>query len=346
MTDSPQTPMSQRDADQLAAGLADVQQLDLPLPEGLRAAAAESGRPRVAAALREVAERVEQGRSLAEAVAQMKRPLPPMLQGAFAAAARSPALADVLFDVLEHQNEGRWESRTLLASLLYPLSIFVVSVLLFCTVQLTIVRSFVKIFEDFELALPPITLALVWWSEIGALLLLAVVGLLASTVLSARLVASRERMHRVLGALPLAGSMWRNSGHAELTRLLGMLVERQVPLAQAIGLASDCCSNADAAEVWRRTAPVVARGGGLGEAVARQPRIPAQVLPFLAWGQRSGQLPDALAAVSDLLAEQSRDSAMQLRLTVPPLLFLVVLCALAATVVSIIAPLMALLAWF
>ena len=174
-------------------------------------------------------------------------------------------------------------------------------------------------------------------------MLLAIMIVVAGSLIMGASVASRRGWHRFLNGIPLVGAMWRLGGHSEVTRLLNLLLSRDLPLTRAIPLACDCCTNWDAAAVWRQVGERVANGATFSHAVGQQQQIPAEIVTFSHWGEQSNSLADALGAVSDLLNEQASDVGRQIQHTLPPLLFAAVLLAIAVTATSMFLPLASLL---
>ena len=66
---------------QLATVMAELAAAELPLSSGLRAAAEESTSRRLSRALNSMAGQLEQGRSLADLLADPRQPLPPHMSG-------------------------------------------------------------------------------------------------------------------------------------------------------------------------------------------------------------------------------------------------------------------------
>ncbi|MCA9176952.1 MAG: type II secretion system F family protein, partial [Planctomycetales bacterium] len=330
-----------RAAREVAARLADLHHSHLPLPEGLRAAAAEAKRRDVRTALSQIADDLEHGRTLAEAVERIGH-RSTLLHGAFLVAAHSPNFHEALFDVLDHQNAS-WRVRQHLLALAYPVTVCLFSILLFCGIQLTVVKGFHEVFEQFGLRLPQFATISLWWARIGAWMLLALLLFVGVTIAIGSFFVAREPWHRLLGATPLVGVIWRYSGHGELVRVLALLIRRSLPLPTAIELASQCSRNRDAAAVWKDVSARITAGESLAQAIWKQHRVPADVLPFMTWGETTQSLPDSLEVAGDLLQQQADDRALQLRLMLPPLLFAMAAVTIGATLITMLSTMFALL---
>ncbi|MBW3599600.1 MAG: type II secretion system F family protein, partial [Planctomycetes bacterium] len=91
--------LAESDAEMLAVYVAELSAAGLPLAPGLRAAAEESG-GRLAAALRAMADGLDQGRSLEDVLSDPAARFPAYLQGLVRAALRTGQLGETLVDLV------------------------------------------------------------------------------------------------------------------------------------------------------------------------------------------------------------------------------------------------------
>ena len=309
---------------------------------GLRAASEEAGRSEIGHSLQLVATDLESGGSVEDAIERHRSRLAPDVVGAIAAAAHSPDITKALFDILELKRDGRSRIRRLWLQISYPFGILCFSIGVFCALQLTVVRQFGQMFEEFGLNIPMITQVTLWWAHSGAWMLIGMTIVLCAIVLFAWLMAPRPGWHRLLGGFPLIGPVFRRAGHSEATYVLSMLVEHEVPLPNALQLAGDCCTNRDVARIWQGLCKAIESGVTLAQAVTQQSRIPAETIPFMDWGEKTHALPAALRSSSELLAAQSDDSSMQLLWLLPPVVFAFAVVVIVATTLSLFIPLVSL----
>lgn len=336
-------PLNSNEAAQLGQRVALVAASGLPLAAGLRAAARESGPGRVAAALEGLADQVQQGRSLDEALSASSARLPGHVRGLLAAAGRSGDLGGALVELVEYQRVGRELTNSLWTSLAYPLLIVGLALTVFVLVVEFVAGSFEKMFDDFGLALPAATQLLMWCYRNGTPVLLgtAVVGLLAAVAI--RLGTTRASRLRLCKALPLLGPMWRWAGWAEWSGLLSVLVRRQVPLAEALRLAADGVSDADMGQLSLQLADGAGRGQSLSQLAAVTRRLPSSLVPLLRWGEQTGVLADALAAGRAMFESRLRTRAWLLQSILPPIVFAVVGSCFLFVVGALFLPLVSLI---
>ena len=317
-------PLNSNEAAQLGQRVALVAASGLPLAAGLRAAACESGSGRVAEALKSLADQVQQGRSLDEALSASSARLPGHVRGLLTAAGRSGDLGGALVELVEYQRVGRELTNSLWSSLAYPLLIVGLALVVFVFVVTFVAGSFEKMFNEFGLQLPAVTELLMWWYRNGTFIALgaAVVGMLAAVAV--RLGTTRASRLRLYKALPLLGPLWRWAGWAEWSGLLSVLVRRQVPLAEALRLAADGMSDADMGQLSLQLADGVGQGQSLSQLAAVTRRLPSSLVPLLHWGEQTGVLADALAAGRAMFESRLKTRAWLLQTILPPIVFVIV----------------------
>ena len=99
---TPAPRLSPKESEDVVVAIAELSNSELPLVEGLRAAADEAASSRVAKALRQIAGDVEQGFALESVMSERGKFLPPHVRGLVAAAARTQRIGLALDDLVEH----------------------------------------------------------------------------------------------------------------------------------------------------------------------------------------------------------------------------------------------------
>ena len=71
--------------------------------------------------------------------------------------------------------------------------------------------------------------------------------------------------------------------------------------------------------------------------------MPASITPFVRWGERTGKLPEALRAVTDMLLRRVQMRTLLLRSIAPPVAFILVGLLIGFMVISLFMPLVSLI---
>ena len=347
----PDARLSARESEDVVIAIAELSNSELPLVEGMRAAADEAASSRVARALRQIAADVEQGLALDSVVSERGKVLPPHVRGLIAAASRTQRMGLALDDLAEHHRATREVWRRVLAAIAYPTIVLGLTLLVLLFLPIFIVPQFKEMFEEFGLELPAITLAIIalsdailWLGHGPGLwfLLTAGAAFLVFLVLASYGIGT-PTTQRFATAMPLVGAIWLWSGTAAYSRLLATMLEYDIPLPDALLLARDGVRDPEIREVATSFATGVEQGRTLSELMAESHRLPASITPFVRWGERSGKLPEALRAVTDMLLQRVRTRTLLLRSISPPVTFILVGLLVGFLVISLFLPLISLI---
>jgi type II secretory pathway component PulF len=343
--------LSADDSFEFVADVVDVAGSGMPLAPGLRAAADESSNGRVARALRQLAERVEQGVAVDEAMREDSHRFPPHVAGLVAAALRTSDLGSALEELVDHHRRLREIRWTVIGSVAYPLIVLVLASLVIGFLMVWIVPVFREMFEEFELALPPVTLGVLEvsrlfttlfeglqkWMTLGTLLTLV------AMIVAARMLLGAARWRRLWESTPLIGPILSWTGAAGFSRMLAVLVDYQVPLPLALRLTADAVNDANVREACGELASGIENGSSLADLIESRRQLPATLVPFVRVGERQGTLPDALRTVNELFLERVQLRAALLRSVSPPLVFLLIGGTVMLCVVALFLPLISLI---
>jgi len=335
--------LTAREAETLVHSVAQLAGADLPLAEGLRAAAGEASSRRMSAALLHVAWAIERGRSLDLAILECGRRVPKFLAGLLRAAERTGKLGVVLTEWVENQWAVRTRWREVSAALAYPMISLAMTVIVFLFLALTVAPAFREIMRDFGMRIPLPTLVFFWLGDVAmpvavTLLVSVVVGLVVL-----RLFAGRAAISQLICALPIAGKLWYWSGAAEGLRAIGLLVENRIPLPEALELAADGVSDAHIGQACRQLGKRVEEGQPLWEALLRTRLFPMAIIPVIRQGEQQGTLDDSLRTAAKMLEERVHNRSTLIIQVLPPLIFLLVAFMIGMLVTAIYLPMSGLL---
>ena len=92
-----------------------------------------------------------------------------------------------------------------------------------------------------------------------------------------------------------------------------MLVEQGVPLGEALRLTGSSLADSAVKEACYAMSFAVEDGHSLSGQVALSSALPATIVPLIRWGEKSGDLPEALRSASDLFLDRIQLRAVLLR---------------------------------
>lgn len=271
------------EAARLSQHLAGVAETGLPLGSGLRALAEETNGRAYKAALRGLAEAVERGTPLDEAVEVEAAGVPPHLRGLIRAGLRSGDLGGLLGRFATVAGIGTDLKRTFWIGMTYPLLAILMAGAMLVLVDVWIIGRFEAIFRDFGIPLPLMTRFLLETSHIFRFvwpILLSLGGGLLLLWLVLGVSLTRGRRNSLFARLPIIGPLWRLTSWAEFCHLLAMLLEARLPLPEALRLAGEGVDDHDVEIACRAMARSVEEGATLSYAMTGMPATPAPAGPF------------------------------------------------------------------
>lgn len=343
---------SRKESAELAGHLADVMRAGLPLAGGLSALAGELPDGKVRRGLRAMVAQLEAGRSL-EAVLD-SRSIPADLRGLVRAGLRTGHTGEVLSQYVRHAFHMHDLKRHIALAWGYPLILILSSLGILFFFLWHIVPQFREIFEDFGTELPSLTESLVWLSMAIRSEWQIILGVLGGLLILAwvfwRFGLTSAQRRRFLWCLPLIGPMIRAAALARFSRLLGLLIENNVPLPEALRLAGQGAADAELGEAAMYLADVVETGRPLrGNEYACQ-RFPQTFVQLLS--QIEGQKPmagavktlaDACASSAQMFESQTRVAAARIAAICQPLIVIFTGGLLGYLVIALFMPLIKLL---
>ncbi|MFN0020643.1 MAG: type II secretion system F family protein [Pirellulaceae bacterium] len=334
--------LSPREAESLVRAAAQLAEADLPLAEGLQAAAGEAASGRMSRALRHVARAIENGSSLEQAITACGPRVPPYLGGFLNAAEKTGKLGVVLTEWVENQWAVRNRWREVTAALTYPLISLALAGVVFLFLALYVIPPFKTMMMEFGLRLPVTTLAVFWMSDVVMPQLLVVFAAVVLGLGAVRLFGGRGAFSQLVGALPLVGKLWYWSGSAEGLRAVGMLIENQVPLPQALTLAASGISDAYIGQVCRQLGQRTKDGQSLGEALIRTRLFPMSIIPVIRQGEQQGTLDSAFRTAAKMLEDRVNNRSLLVIQILPPMIFVGVALLVGITIIALFMPLIGL----
>jgi type II secretory pathway component PulF len=335
--------LSTEEAVELASRVAELTKAGLPLGDGLRAMADELPGRRLPRVLRALAEQLDAGVDLAAAIDAQGRRLPACLRGLVLAGIHSGRLAEVLEEYADIER-GRLDlRRRLWLCLSYPLVLLAMLTGLSFLMSLYIVTEFKRIFMDFGTDLPPITQLVI--HGIGPLswfLLILVIAFFLIPFMF-RLGMATRWTWPVLHRLPLLGPLLRWGQLVQFSRLMGLLLDQQVPLPDALRLAAAGLRDANLAHGCRGAADDVQSGRSLCDSLASRRQFPPSLIPVIEWGQNIPALPDAFRAAAEMFEGRVRSRGTILEVMLLPVMLLVISTFVGFVVIALFMPLISLI---
>lgn len=311
----------------------------LSLAPGLRALAAESGHGSSARLFMKMADHIERGATFEEAVAAIGPRLPVHIRVLFAAGAKNDQLVkalDELVDLDRDRLELRYQTRLVMA---YPVFLLTALVGLFTFIGGFVVPHFEKIFADFGTDLPIMTEAIISLSGSTTFVFAGLFVAAAVLLWILWMLPGPPLLRRLQKMVPILGPLRRWGGLVRFTRLMGILLEGQVPLPEALRTTAAAVADPDLAVGCKRIATHVEHGGSLVEGLAMSRSFPPTMIPLVGWGQHNSTLPEAFRTATEVFEGRAETHIGFLNMILVPFVFLIFVSTVPLILIALFMPL-------
>ncbi|OQX20318.1 MAG: hypothetical protein BWK76_01720 [Desulfobulbaceae bacterium A2] len=314
----------------------------MPLVQALSLLVEQCDTPELRRRLAQVREQVNEGGSLAAALAKHPRLFSRVAVNMVRAGEASGSLELVLTQLADLGERQLAMQRRVRSALVYPLFMAVVGAGVLFILMTGIMPNISRVFQEMQQALPLPTRMLIAASGLLSRWWWLLAGMAVLTVFVIRRLLQhpgpRRRWDSWRLRLPWWGSMEVRLASVRLARTLGGLLHAGVPLVKALEIVQHLLVNTVLAEALAEAANAVEHGVGLGQALRRQGRFPPLLAQMISVGEQSG----GLAAMLDSAAESTeRDVEARLLIMVSliePVMILFMGLAVGAIVLAILLP--------
>jgi general secretion pathway protein F len=319
-------PISLEDLIALNEEIAALVRVGIPLEVGLGDA---RGTPKnLLAITNRLRVEMERGCSLPEALRTCGAELPPSYLAMVEAGLKSNRLSDALVSAAAFGRSLLEMQQSVRSALIYPILVLCVAYGFFILLLGDLVPRMIHILAQTR-ATPDILVrglqflsqtVAYWGPTVPACALLAAIwmGLVP--------LAAQQRPAVMLGRLrylPWIGRMVSDVQSASFCHLLGLLVDREVPLPEALELAGSASTDQTLARECRQIAKDLRQGLPLNQALKSSRRLPAFTRWMLAAGQTQGALPSVMATLGDVYRLRAGSRIELFRMTAPLILTVV-----------------------
>jgi type II secretory pathway component PulF len=301
---------------------------DNVLVEGFRALAAEISTKNVRRALLDIAQQLDNGRSLDEAARCLSPAVSPHVRAVIAAAGQTRFPGEPLVDFLEDDGWERRFRNYMIQALAYPSLLLLEALIIFCILNVFVLVPLLEFAREFaqELEVLPAlsqryTYHLAGWPATIAMLSLLAVPVLLVVM---RFAVGRAAFASFMGLLPAVGPLFRDTAIVRISRVVGRLTGQGMPLPQALRMSASSAENSSIAQSCQDLATGTERGEPLARLIAQDPRLPITMVPFVHWGEQASALPEAFDAIQEIFEVRVRSRQSLLETVLPALAFLVI----------------------
>jgi len=289
----------------------------LPLVQCLEILAQQQENKFFAGVLQQVRQDVEEGATLAAAMARHPKAFDQLFVNMIEAGETGGILDLILQRLSSYIEKIVKLRRDVISAMIYPSAVVVIAVGVIAVIMVFVIPSFQSIFTGLlgpgeQLPLP--TRIVVGISEflagVGGLAILgALIALAVAIRFYYRTPRGRRQIDFLLLKVPLVGSILRKIAVARFSRTLATLLSSGVPILQALDITARTAGNVILEEAINKIRVGVERGESVVEPLRASDVFPNMVTQMVGIGEQTGALDAMLGKIADFY-EQEVDSAI------------------------------------
>jgi type IV pilus assembly protein PilC len=313
----------------------------LPILKSLDLLASRATAPKLRPVIGQIRDRVREGKSLSEAVAEAGV-FSKVYSTAILAGEKSGNLPGVLDYYIAYQRVSTGVRKKILASLVYPTLLISVAVVIVTYLVTAVIPKFALLYKDLNVELPGPTRLLIALTVDYRFVFLGVVASLAVAAAGIFLWSRTEEggaaFDRFKFRLPLIGDTLLKFQVAQFSRTLSTLLTGGTPLVAGLQTASDAITSKLLRSTVSRSTQMVREGESLHGALASSGTVPELALDMIEVGESSGALAPMLNSVAEFYEEEVNLRLTALVSLIEPILLIFMGLLVAFILISLYLP--------
>ncbi len=339
----PEKPVTISDKAIFANKLATMINAGVPILRSLDMIQRQQKPPLFRRAIKGMIQDVNQGESLAKAMRKWPRVFDNLTIAMVEAGEAGGVLDETLRRLALLLEQNSKLQNQVKGALGYPITVFVVAILVFLGMTIFLIPSFANTFKLLNAELPAFTLFMVTLSDFlrsaGAVLLAA--ALILAFVFLARFYQTpfgRRQIDRLILKLPLFGDLIQKTVTAQFCRTLASLSKAGVPILMALDLLYETTSNSVMSDAIKASRQDVSEGVPLSAALGSKNLFPELAISMLGVGEETGNMDDMLSKVADFYEDEISTTIKLLTSLIEPAMIILVGGIVAAILLAMYLP--------
>ena len=294
-----------------------------------------------------VADDVEGGMTFSEALGKHPRAFDKLYVNMVRAGEIGGVLDAILQRLADFREKSQRLKKKILGAMVYPAAVLTVATIIVALILYFIVPKFKEIFNEFDVALPAVTVLLLRISEfVKTEWYWGILGIVGIFVLIKAIGATRSGRYaidKIKLKLPLFGTIINKSVIARFTRTLGTLVASGVPILEALNITKETAGNAVVSRAIGNVHDSIREGESIAEPLAQSKICDDMVVNMIDVGEETGDLDKMLMKIADQYDEDVDVAVSSLTSLIEPIMIIVLGVIVGFIVISLFMPLIQLM---
>jgi type IV pilus assembly protein PilC len=314
----------------------------LPILRALDLLGDRASSPRLRPVIQQIRDRVREGKSLSEAVAEAGV-FSKVYSTAILAGEKSGNLSGVLDYYIAYQKVSTGVRKKILATLVYPVLLITVATVIVSYLVTAVIPKFALLYRDLNVELPASTQFLIALTVDYRYVFLAAIAAFALLVAAIYFWSRTEEggvaFDRLKFRLPVVGDTMLKFQVAQFSRTLATLLTGGTPLVAGLQTAADAISSKLIRGTVGQATQMVREGESLHGALAAKGIMPVLALDMIEVGESSGALAPMLTSVAEFYEDEVNLRLGAMVSLIEPLMLIIMGLLIAFIMISLYLPL-------
>ncbi|MCA9289766.1 MAG: type II secretion system F family protein [Phycisphaerales bacterium] len=332
--------------------LSTLQDAGLPLLRSIQILEAQQKPGALKSILGSVAEDIEAGTTLSDAMAKHPRAFDRLYSKMVNAGEIGGVLDVILQRLANFMEKAQRLRRRIIGAMIYPAAVIIVAILIVTGIMYFVIPKFQEIFNDFEVELPGITIWLInasrwvagtaspnqhvagWiWILFTPFVLWFFLWLIRKTN------PGRAATDIIRVRIPVIGGLVRKTSVARFTRTLGTLISAGVPILEAIMITRDTSGNYVYEKALTRVHDSIREGETFATPLRESKVCDSIVVNMIDVGEETGELDTMLMKIADNYDEEVDVAVAGMLSLLEPMIVVVLGTVIGTIVLALFMPL-------
>jgi len=332
----------------MAKNLATMIEAGVSVARGLQILLKQTKNPKLILIYRSVSDDIQKGTPLSSALEKFGKDFPPVMTAMIRAGEESGSLVDSL-NVVGGQMEKTYNLRKKIrGAMIYPAVVFSVLIIVGVLMMLFVVPGLASTFKEANVALPPLTAAIIGISEFiqfhGILSFFIFAVVVTAFIMFKRTPTGTKTVDFIATRMPIFGGLVKEYNAAIITRTLASLIAAGVDIVRAITITRDVAENSFYKDSLAVAEANIQKGVPLSKTFVEHPELyPIMVGDMMEVGEETGRLSDMLKKIATFYESEVDNATADLSKLLEPILMVVIAAFVGLFAYAMIGPMYSIL---
>jgi type IV pilus assembly protein PilC len=339
--------VSQKQLTQFTVQLSILQDAGLPIVRSLKILADQMKPCALKGIAAQVAEDVESGSSLSEAMSKHPKAFDRLYVNMVKAGEAGGVLDTILQRLAVYMEKAQALKRKVIGASIYPASVISIAVLIVSGILIWVIPQFKVVFDDLGAELPIPTMILMklsdflvafWWLLPAVPFVLYMSYKMTVKNKGGRMALDKFKLH-----MPLFGDIIKKSVISRFCRTLGTLIASGVPILEALSIVKNAVGNEVISNAVQVVHDSIREGESIAEPLAQTKVFDDIVVNMIDVGEETGELDKMLIKVADNYDDEVDAAVGALMSIMEPMMIIGMGLTIGFIVVALFLPLVSLI---